>query len=405
MKTGVSGLSNILEPIVMSQKMANLPPYPFAEIDALRDRRVAEGADVIDFGVGDPVDPVPFNVVAKTIEGLIQHRTSGYPSYVGNKEFRVGAAAWLKRRFGVTLDPETEITSAVGSKEAIFHVAGAFVDPGDFVAVPSPGYPPYTAGAKWADAEVIYYPVRSSGPILPDLTELAEQCGDRLRMVWVTQPHVPTGRIAQADEIKVFMQQAHERNILVCSDEAYCELWMEAPPTSFLEASETHVLAFHSLSKQSSMTGYRVGFVSGNASATLAFRRLKMTIDSGVPQFIQQGALAALLDDGPAEKARENYRIKAELLVDALRDVGCSVDFPEAGFYLWAKAPGGSTGIEFSRRLLEEEPALVTMPGEWLADPLPGRDTHPGSSRVRFALVPSNDRCQEAAMRIRKWKA
>jgi len=385
-------------PLPIAERLASLPGYAFDEIDRLRDRRRAEGADVIDFGVGDPVDPTPDVVVSALRDGALRHRSTGYPSYVGNEAFRVAAAAWVARRHGVQLDPQTQITTTVGSKEAVFHLPQAFVDPGRVVLVPSPGYPPYVTGTWFAGGRALPYAVTERGALLPDLDALPPEDADALAVVWITQPHVPTGRSARLDELRKLHAQCLERGVLLCSDEAYSELWYGQAPHSLLEAGVEGVLVFQSLSKQANMTGYRLGFVAGDAEANASYRRLKTQIDSGAPDFVQDGGRAALMEHDVAAAARERCRAKAGLLLPALRARGCSVSAPEAGLYLWATVPGGD-GVAFARELLAGPAALVVVPGEWLAQRVPGAG-HPGEGRVRLALVPDLDRCREAAARL-----
>ena len=390
-----------------STRLSQLPPYAFAEIDRLRDERLAAGADVIDFGVGDPTDPVPDAVVLAAQQALERHRRSGYPSYVGSRDFRGSIAEWMKRRFDVALDPGQAITATIGSKEAVFHLAEAFLDPGDVALVPSPGYPPYSTGTRFAEGRAETYAVAGEGPLLPDLDALPADVSDRLRVVWITQPHVPVGRSASLEALARLRAQVVERDILLCSDEAYSELWMDQPCASVLQTGVENTLVFQSLSKHSCMTGFRVGFVAGDERAVSLFRQLKTNIDSGTPHFVQDAAAAALDDEGPATEARARYRERAEVLVPALQGVGCRVTVPEAGFYLWAEVPGGGndggSGVAFAKRLLGEAPALVAMPGEWLAEPVRGQPGTPGDGRVRLALVPSLERCQTAAERLRAW--
>ncbi|MHC5210097.1 MAG: aminotransferase class I/II-fold pyridoxal phosphate-dependent enzyme [Planctomycetota bacterium] len=387
----------------IAQRLDRLPGYAFADMDRLRDERIGAGADVIDFGVGDPTDPTPEVVVKAAEESLHRDRSAGYPSYIGNAPFREAVAAWFGRRYGVWLDPRTEVSATIGSKEAVFHLPEAFVDPGDWVLAPSPGYPPYTRGTLFAEGRSEAYRVTMDGPLLPDLSALPDEVGERLRVVWITQPHVPTGRAASREELERLVAQVRERDILLCSDEAYSELWLDAPVPSALEAGRENVLVFQSLSKRAAMTGYRVGFVAGDERAVAAYRRLKTNIDSGTPHVCQAAAIAALADEDAPEAARAAYRERADVLVAALTPLGCRVARPGSGFYLWVGTPDGGPGVDYARRLLQEAPALAVMPGEWLADPL--RDgTNPGAGHVRFALVPSLTRCREAAQRLDAWR-
>jgi LL-diaminopimelate aminotransferase len=303
----------------------------------------------------------------------------------------------------VSIDPDTMVSSTLGSKEAVFHMPLTCIDPGDIVLAPSPGYPPYATGTHMAGGRCVHYPVYDEGPLLPDLDSLPAEVLERLRMLWITQPHVPTGRVATRGDMARLAGQCRERDVLLCSDEAYCELWFEEPPESALSVGHEGVLAFFSLSKQATMTSYRVGFVAGDPSAVAAFRKLKTQLDSGTPQFIEDAACAALNDPDSAARSRESYAARAELLVPALRAVGCEVERPAAGFYLWARVPDGATGLGFARELLDGPPALAVLPGEWLAEPVEGVTVQPGDGRIRLALVPTLERCEQAAKRLAQW--
>jgi LL-diaminopimelate aminotransferase len=284
------------------------------------------------------------------------------------------------------------------------------VDPDDVVLGPSPGYPPYARGTTVAGGRFLAYPVTEAGPVLPDLDRLPDEISERLAVVWITQPHVPTGRMATAAELERLADQVRARGALLCSDEAYSELWMDHAPPTALAAGSQDVLVFQSLSKRAAMTGYRVGFVTGDARAVAAFRKVKTNIDSGTPRFVEDAAIAALADEAAPAAARRRYAERAEVLVAALRGIGCVVDMPSAGFYLWARTPGGVSGVAFAQRLLAESPALAVMPGEWLTDPVAAafggaEVSSPGAGRVRFALVPSLAVCRQAAARLSEWSA
>ncbi|MGQ0552081.1 MAG: aminotransferase class I/II-fold pyridoxal phosphate-dependent enzyme [Planctomycetota bacterium] len=384
----------------LAARLSNLPAYAFAEMDRLRDERRASGADVIDFGVGDPTDPTPHVVVQATAAALEPARRAGYPSGQGSVEFRAAVAGWYRRRYDLVLDPETEITSSVGSKEAIFHLPEAFVDPGDVVLLPSPGYPPYVRGTLFAEGRPRAYGVRMEGPVLPDLDALPPAIAERLSVVWITQPHVPTGRFASLPELERLAAQCRARRVLLCSDEAYSELWLHEPVPTALATGREQVLVFQSLSKRAAMTGWRVGFLAGDARAIAAFKRLKANVDSGTPNFVQAGAIAALADEEAPAEARRAYAERARALVPALRRIGCTADVPSAGFYLWVGAPRGLSGVDFARQLLAGPTAIAVLPGEWLAEAVEDGGPEPGAGRVRLALVPSLARCQEAARRL-----
>lgn len=388
-------------PLPLASRLSVLGGYAFDEIDKLRDERMQQGADVIDLGVGDPTDPTPASVVAAAAEGLHRHLRSGYPSYIGSRSFRQAAARWFSERHGVSLDADTQVTATLGSKEAVFHLPLAFVDPGRLVLLPSPGYPPYVSGTHFAGGRVLPYAVTEDGPLLPDLDALSEEDAGDLAVIWITQPHVPTGRVATLQQLAKLARQCRERGVLLCSDEAYSSLGFTDAPPSALETGVENVLVFQSLSKQACMTGYRIGFVAGDVNASRSFRRLKTQIDSGAPAFVQDAAVAALSDASLAAAVRKSVMARAEVLAPALRSAGCQVNLPGAGLYLWARVPGGD-GVAYAKALLAGPPALVVVPGEWIAQPVPGGD-HPGAGRIRVALVAPFDRCQEAARRLVAW--
>ena len=385
-----------------SRRLASLPGYPFAEIDRQVARLRDEGHDPVDFGVGDPTEPTP-EVVRRAIQEAVDRRAAeGYPSYVGAPEFRQEIAAWYRRRFGVSLDPDREVSSNVGAKEAVFHFPLCLIDPGDVVLCPTPGYPPYHRGTLFAGGVPWFYPLRPEGGFLPDLDAIPDAVAARARLIWVNYPNSPAGRVPPDDFWPRLVRWASDRGIVVASDEAYSEVWFDRPPRSILEFAREGVVVFQSLSKRSNMTGHRVGWVCGDPEVVGLFQRLKTNIDSGTPTFIQDGAIAALRDESHVDRMREIYRGKRDRLVGALRDIGCQVNPPEATLYLWPRVPQGMTGLDFARRLLDPSVAVVCTPGLALGEPSDDGGPHPGEHHVRFALVPSLDRVEEAVNRLRR---
>ncbi len=381
-------------------RLAQLGRYAFAEVDAQVAALRAAGIEPIDFGVGDPSDPTPVRVREACKLAIDRFAASGYPCYAGMAEYREAIAHWTRRRFGVALDPETEITSSIGSKEAIFHVAEAFVDPGDVVLCPSPGYPPYARGTRFAEGRVVYYPLSADNGFLPALDALPEAALERARILWINYPNSPTGRVAPLAALERVVAWARERGIIVCSDEPYSEIYFtEEPPPSALQCGKRGVLVFQSLSKRSNMTGYRVGWVAGDPELIAAFKRLKTNIDSGTPSFIQAAAIAALEDEDHVAAARAIYRERRDVLCEGLAAAGLPRCVPEGTFYIWQRLPDGIDAVTFARRLLAPEVALVCTPGDWIAQPLPD-GAKPGSGYVRFALVASLERTREAAERL-----
>lgn len=382
-----------------SSKIASLGGYAFAEVNALVDQLKAKGVDVLDFGVGDPQAPTPDVVRERGKRAIDEHACSGYPSYIGSRGFRTACTDWIRRRFGVDLDPDLHVSSTIGSKESVFHLPFAFIDPGDVVISPDPGYPPFSRGTLFAGGENVFYPLREENGHLPDLGAFPDHVLARTRILWVCYPNSPTGTLAPLSFLKEAAEFCRKRDILLVSDEAYIDVYYDEPPATALQAGIDNVLCVHSLSKRSNMTGWRVGFVAGDPQAVKLFQKLKTNIDSGTPDFVQDAAVAALADDAHVEASRAEYRRKRDLICDAFRSLGLPRCLPAAGIFVWQRVPRGMTSVEFAKRLLDPEVAVVTTPGEWLvADPLD--PDNPGRNHVRLALVPTVEGCEEAARRI-----
>ncbi|NOZ00404.1 MAG: aminotransferase class I/II-fold pyridoxal phosphate-dependent enzyme [Deltaproteobacteria bacterium] len=383
-----------------SSRIATISGYPFAEVDRMVDALRKKGVRPIDFGVGDPTDPTPALVRNALKEAADRHAASGYPSYVGSRKYRVAVAEWNLRRFGVSLDPDREICATIGSKEAVFNFPNALLEPGDLVLCPSPGYPPYNRGTVFAGGEPWFYPIRADNDYLPDLGAVPDDVLEKARLIWVNYPNSPTGCVAPDSFWPELLEFASRWDLVVASDEAYSEIWFDGPPRSILEFGREGVVVFQSLSKRSAMTGYRVGWVCGDSRVIDLFRKLKTNVDSGTADFIQDAAVAALSDEAHVEVMRASYRSKRDVLVEALRDVGCEVDVPAATLYVWPRAPVGMSGVDFAKRLLEPESAVVATPGAALGEAL-SDGSNPGADHVRFALVPPLEDVKAAAERIR----
>lgn len=384
-----------------SSRLLALSGYPFAEVDRLVDALRASGQEPIDFGVGDPTDPTPALIREAMKTACDLRATSGYPSYVGSEVFRSAVARWTKQRFGVSLDPQTEICSTIGAKEGVFHFPAAILDPGDLVLCPSPGYPPYHRGTLFAGGVPWHYPLRAQNHFLPDLSAIPADVLARARILWVNYPNSPTGCLAPDALFEDLVAFAARHDLILASDEAYSEIWFDGKPRSVLEFGREGVVVFQSLSKRSAMTGYRVGWMAGDARIVSAFKKLKTNIDSGTPTFIQDAAVAALADETHVDAMRDTYRARRDILVPALRDVGCTIEGPQATLYVWPQAPGNLSGVDFAKRLLVSDIGVVATPGAALCEPTADK-TVPGERHVRFALVPSLPRVAEAAARIRR---
>lgn len=384
----------------ISDKIKNLAPYAFAEVDKL----VAELNNPIDFGVGDPIDPTPDFIIESLTPAAKKHATSGYPSYIGSKPFREACANWMKNRFQVDLDPETEITSHIGSKEAIFNFPEAIINPGDYVLCPSPGYPPYKQGTRFAEGIPYFYPLLSENNFHPDLDQIPEEIAKKAKIMWICYPNSPTGKTATAEDFKKIYIFCQKHDIIMASDEPYSEIYFDKPTISALSVAKKGVVVFQSLSKRSRMTGYRVGFVAGDPEIIATFRKLKTNIDSGTPNFVQEAAITALADESHVEQARSEYAEKLEIMRTALAKLGLKSFTTEGTFYIWQEVPEGDTSLTFAKKLLDPEIAIIVTPGEWISDECDykGQKINPGKQFVRFALVPTVEQVKEAARRLEK---
>ncbi|MBI5489828.1 MAG: aminotransferase class I/II-fold pyridoxal phosphate-dependent enzyme [Deltaproteobacteria bacterium] len=383
-----------------ARRLLELPAYAFAEIDARAAELRAQRISVIDFGVGDPTTPTPGPIRRACRDGVERYADAGYPAYAGSPFFRRAAARWLEQRFGVSLSPETEVTATIGSKEAVFHLPAALVDPGDVVLLPSPGYPPYAVGTRFAEATPVAYGLWREHGFLPDLESIPAEVLARARLLWVNYPNSPTGACATRDELARLAEFARRHDLLLASDEAYVDLWFGTTPApSMLEVARERVIAFFSLSKRSAMTGYRVGFAAGDPELVGALRRLKTNLDSGTPTFVQAAAAEALADEGHVEEMREEYRRKRDVLCESLESLGLPPARPAGTIYVWQPLPEGLDDREAARRLLSPEIAVVATPGSLIARPLDdGRN--PGAGHLRFALVPTEADVRQAAARL-----
>ncbi len=380
-------------------RISSLSAYAFAAVEEQVNKLRDQGIDPIDFGVGDPTDPTPELIRRACAKGLDDHATSGYPSYIGGLEYRTAVAEWTARRFDVALDPQTEICASIGSKEAVFNLANGFVDPGDLVLVTSPGYPPATRGTLFAGGEVHVLPLTPENQFLPDLDAIPAEIAARAKMLWINYPNNPTGKVAPPAFFEKAVAFCREHDILLASDEAYTEIYFGETPPSALQFGREGVLVFQSLSKRSSMTGYRIGWVAGDEALVSVFKKVKTNIDSGTPTFIQQAAIAALADEQHVVEARGRYQAKRDLMVRALADAGLPECRPDATLYIWQRTPEGMTSTDLALRLLDPSVAVVATPGEWISAPGPD-GKNPGEGFVRFALVPNIEDCQRAAERI-----
>jgi LL-diaminopimelate aminotransferase len=383
-----------------SRRLTAIGTYAFEEVDKKVEELKSKGIRPIDFGVGDPTAPTPELIRRAAAEAIETRRSSGYPSYVGSLEFRQAIAGWAKRRYGISVDPATEISSTIGSKEAVFNFHEGVVDPGDIVLCPSPGYPPYTRGALFAEGVPYQVPLRATNGFRIDFREIPAKVARKAKLLWLNYPNSPSGAVADEAFYREALDFARRYDLIIASDEAYSEIYFGEPPISILNVAKEGVLVFQSLSKRSAMTCYRIGWVMGDAELVAVFRKTKTNIDSGTATFLQDGAIAALSDEGHVRAFREEYRTKRDILCEALVAGGLPDCTPPSTLYVWQRVPPGMSSVQFATLLLDEKLAIVTTPGSWIAERT-ADGQNPGEGYVRFALVPSIEDTRRAAERIR----
>ncbi|MBI5203666.1 MAG: LL-diaminopimelate aminotransferase [Nitrospirae bacterium] len=383
--------------VQLSDRVKNLPPYLFAAIDKMKQDALGKGVDLIDLSIGDPDIPTPEHIVdamKKAVEKPAHHR---YPSYEGMLSYRQAVAGWYKKRFNVSLNPVNEVLSLIGSKEGIGHIPLAFVNPGDVVLVPSPGYPVYPVGTLFAGGESYIMPLKEENGFLPDLKTIPEEKLKKAKLMYINYPNNPTSATAPAGFYKEVIALAKKYNIIVCHDAAYSEVYYDnEKPMSFLEiegAKEVGI-EMHSLSKTYNMTGWRIGFAVGNKDVLAGLGKIKTNLDSGVFQAIQEASVAAInTNDKILAEIRDAYQARRDALYNGLKKLGFHLIKPKATFYLWAKVPSGFDSQKFVAHLLEKT-GVLTTPGVGFGAP--------GEGYVRFALTVPVERIKEAVERIKK---
>jgi acetylornithine aminotransferase len=365
---------------VINPTLAAMATYPFVRLEEARRELVARGVDVIDFGKGDPNEPTD-PIIRQALIDAVPERAP-YPLAAGLPELREAAAGWCARRFGVELDPGTEIVPTYGAKEAIFSLAQVLVDttsPKCVVVYGEPAYPVYERGALFAGAEVRTLPLLRKRGFLPDVGAL----GDDTAIVWVNYPHNPTGSVAPLSFYEELAEAAERHDFLIASDEAYSELWFDEPPVSALQVRDrSRVIVFQTLSKRSSMTGYRSGFVAAPPEVISALKAYRPTVGTAPQEFVQRASVVAWNDERHVAETRARYAAKRDVLLPVLQHKGWEVVASEATMYLWVVAPSDT-----ARRLLDA--GIVVSPGEFFGPS--------GAGYIRLALVPTRAECERAA--------
>jgi succinyldiaminopimelate transaminase len=360
---------------VINPTLTEMATYPFVRLEEARRRLVASGVEAIDFGKGDPNEPTD-PIIRQALIDAVPERAP-YPLAQGLPELRQAASDWCKRRFGVAVDPDTEIVPTYGSKEAIFSLAQVLDTAGRTVVFGEPAYPVYERGALFAGAKVQTLPLLRENGFLPDVDAIP----DDTAIVWVNYPHNPTGAVAPLEFYERLAAAAAERGFYIASDEAYSELWFDQSPPSVLQlADRSRAIVFQTLSKRSSMTGYRSGFVAAPAEIVAALKAYRPTVGTAPQEFVQRASVVAWNDERHVDETRARYRAKRDVMIPAIQAKGWEIVASEATMYLWVVGPDADA-------LLER--GILVSPGEFFGPS--------GAGYVRFALVPTLDECERAA--------
>jgi len=377
-----------------SQRLENLPPYLFARIDAMKAQKRKEGVDIIDLGVGDPDLPTPAHIVEAMVRAVKEPKNHHYPAYEGMAAYRQAVAEWYGKRFSVSLDPDREVLALMGSKDGIAHIPEAFVNPGDYVLVPDPGYPVYKTSTLFAEGRTHLMPLTAENNFLPVLDDIPKDVLKKAKLLFFNYPNNPTAAIAPKAFFEEVVDFARDNDLVVVHDNAYSEITFDgyrAP--SFLEtdgAKEVGV-EMHSLSKTYNMTGWRIGMAVGNPEILAGLGRVKSNVDSGVFDAVQEAAVAALTGSQQCvADACAVYQERRDVLVRGLQELGFDVRAPKATFYVWMPVDDCmKTAAQFLNQA-----GIVVTPGVGFGES--------GAGYVRFAITRSVERIEEALERIRR---
>jgi succinyldiaminopimelate transaminase len=378
-----------MAPLQVSPALTATGTYPFVRLEEAKRRLAAEGVELIDFGKGDPREPTEAMIREALAASLTEIST--YPLAEGLPELRQAVAGWCSRRFGVELDPDTEVIPTYGSKEAIFLLAQMLVDrEGDrrVIVTTEPGYPVPDRGAAFAGAEVVQLPLLEENGFLPELDAVDPELWERVAIFWINYPNNPTGAVAPLEFLEHIAELSAEHGFLLAADEAYTELWFESAPHSALQVRERgNVAVFNTLSKRSSMTGYRSGFVAAEPELITALKQFRPSVGTAPQEFVQRASVVAWNDEEHVERTRATYRRKREALLPTLERKRIRVAGSRATMFLWLEVPGGDSSEAFAAALLEH--GLIVSPGTFFGPA--------GEGYWRMALVPTENECKRAA--------
>lgn len=381
--------------VAKAKRMQNLAPYLFAQLEAKIATAREQGVNVINLGIGDPDQPTPPDIVEELVYQASQAANHQYPTSKGMLELRQAVTDWYAQRLGVSLNPENEAAVLIGSKEGIAHLPFCFLDPGDTALVPDPGYPVYQGGVTLAGGTPYLVPLREENGFLPDLGAIPDKVAARAKLMFLNYPNNPTGAVATNAFFADVVSFAKEHDILVAHDAAYVEIGYEDyEPVSFLQAPGASDVGveFGSPSKSHNMTGWRVGWVAGSAAVVEALTTLKSNIDSGAFQAVQHACRRAL--EGSRDSVQEQvavYHRRRDLVVSTLRDMGWTIDPPQATIYVWARTPQGTSSIEFAEQVFLRTGVVIT-PGVGYGNQ--------GEGYFRISLTVDDAELQQAMRRL-----
>ncbi|MBO6087307.1 LL-diaminopimelate aminotransferase [bacterium] len=347
----------------VSERLEKIPPYLFAEIDRKIGEARAKGIDIISLGIGDPDTPTLRPVVDEMHKAIDNPKNHDYPPYNGTEKFRKSACNWMKKRFGVDLDCDTEMLANIGSKEAIAHIFFAYVDKGDYTLVPDPGYPVYHNATVFAGGTPYHMPLLEENGYLPDFDKIPEDIAKKSKLMFLNYPNNPTSAVCDLDFWKKAVDFCKKYDILLCSDMAYSEMTFDgykAPSVLQVEGAKDVAIEFYSHSKSYNMTGWRVGFVCGNKDAVKALGTIKNNIDSGTFKAIQDAASVAFdIDNKYIDDLNKMYQERRDVAEEGFKELGWNIKPSKATFYLWLPVPKGMTSEEFVTLMLEKAHVVV----------------------------------------------
>ncbi len=378
-----------------SKRLQKIPPYLFAEISRKINAAKERGVDVISLGIGDPDLPTPEPIVKRMQEAVTDAANHQYPAYEGSKEFRQAVADWYQRRHNVSLNPDTQVLTLIGAKEASLHLCLGFVNPGDYTLCPDPTYTPYRTGTWFAGGEVHNMPLLEKNGFLPDLNAIPQDVREKSKIIFVNYPNNPTGAVANEEFYKGLIDFARDNNLIVASDNPYSEIGYDGyKPLSFLEVPGAMDVGveFNSLSKYYNMTGWRLGMAVGNEDVIAGMATVKSNIDSGQFTAVQQAGITALnMPDSYYDDVTRVYQQRRDVMIEALRAIGLVPHVPKSALYVWCRVPEGHTSASFAELVLEKA-GVVVGPGAGYGDA--------GEGFFRISLTVPDERLREAAKRI-----